>query len=1060
MLDAKRIYSLTFIIVLLTSATLPIIPMVFAQTSISVSPGTGTSLSVVTVSVSNYLGPEAARRWKIDPLNTWQIPVSLAKLDDKGKITHEYGLLGVWDEVNDKAYRWTPDSETVWSKKCRIPLQAIPGYKSPGIYFIVLGGDIGTEPIAKASFTVPQLEPLEDIIEDPDLNVKVELDYDKNSPFTLNVNAYGNGALLKSTNLKLKIDITGDLVTAYGCLTRENAYEDVQSYLHLGWGLVNQWEIKDPSIHIENTFTTDENGRIKLDLFKLEKADIYENGKQATREISVPGSAWISQTGPIGGTVEIIPRLFAEIMYESMRVKVNSLTAAILDGTYYRYKQTTGQGVSGSITVMIEDTPGRSFVSSEADTMGITYDHVAKITNVEMSNNYQVNDRITPYISPDGNKYRKRDAVSSSPANKLLPNDVITITKYVQQINIDWIYPQPKKYLNILKPSDAIENIEASMIIQPSPGIQLKDFNFDTAKWGTVYATVPGIVLSGVSNFIVYGIYGTSGGGPVVGLVAGAIGFVVGVVWSSVSDFKDSSEMDFKFVRIEGCQVIIDTGELFEIKVLEGSAELYDYNYTYEKTIEEGYSISVDKDENIQGPKQVDQSSVDDIIINLFNQAETDSISTVDHSANGLVAYYPFNGDYKDYSGEDNHGSLEGTTSFASGEIGESVYFDGESWINIPDSDSLDLSSSLTFSLWVNKQDAGTRGWSVLFSKADSTALDDSSPYAFAHSIDGLHPLIRLTQNNGYTVITSNSWTGFNEWHMLTVTWDGKDIKFYNNGEYQDTRVWEGVLPDSDSPLEIGRDQPGSVEYYRGWMDDLRIYNHALSASQVMELYNKQEITPTSSVVVRDDEEQTRDHDTNDEDPSDSTPLDDVLVYVRDYSKTSGSTVSIPVFIENAHNIGNMDFIITYDRSVLNAVGYEKGSLTEGSMVEANILDDEVFVAFTDSDGLNGDGTLIYIKYDVVGDGGERCEVVPKVSTANMAETFDLITVIDSAGMFVVEGLKGDANGDGRITAVDALMALQMAVNRIPEDDICDMNGDGSVSSLDAVLIREKALKG
>jgi hypothetical protein len=64
-------------------------------------------------------------------------------------------------------------------------------------------------------------------------------------------------------------------------------------------------------------------------------------------------------------------------------------------------------------------------------------------------------------------------------------------------------------------------------------------------------------------------------------------------------------------------------------------------------------------------------------------------------------------------------------------------------------------------------------------------------------------------------------------------------------------------------------------------------------------------------------------------------------------------------------------------------------------------------------------------------------------------------------GIFLVSGVgecRGDCNGDGKITAVDALCALRMAVEKIPEDLVMDVNGDGEVSSLDAREILRKAV--
>ena len=182
------------------------------------------------------------------------------------------------------------------------------------------------------------------------------------------------------------------------------------------------------------------------------------------------------------------------------------------------------------------------------------------------------------------------------------------------------------------------------------------------------------------------------------------------------------------------------------------------------------------------------------------------------------------------------------------------------------------------------------------------------------------------------------------------------------------------------------------------------------------------------------------------------------LVYVKDYGKEGGS-LSIPVCVEGADKLGNMDFSLTFNPAVLKATGYRPGSLTASSLLEANIIGNTVKVAFTDPKGINGDGTLIYIDFQVVGKPGETCVLTPNVTVANEFKTHTPLAISTKPGTFTVKGLKGDANGDGRITAVDALMALKMAVSILPPDPACDMNGDGRVTSLDATLIREEALK-
>jgi hypothetical protein len=169
----------------------------------------------------------------------------------------------------------------------------------------------------------------------------------------------------------------------------------------------------------------------------------------------------------------------------------------------------------------------------------------------------------------------------------------------------------------------------------------------------------------------------------------------------------------------------------------------------------------------------------------------------------------------------------------------------------VSDSDSLDLSTALTFSVWLYKQDAGTGGWAVVLSKGDTSALDSNSPYALLHSYDGKSPSICLVKNNYRGIIGSTAKTDFSEWYLLTVTWDGADIKYYINGELKDTKGWVGTLPNSDSKLIIGSDPPGSTEYFKGVMDDLRIYDYALSDDEIKALYvGKESPAPTPTPTI------------------------------------------------------------------------------------------------------------------------------------------------------------------------------------------------------------------
>jgi hypothetical protein len=81
---------------------------------------------------------------------------------------------------------------------------------------------------------------------------------------------------------------------------------------------------------------------------------------------------------------------------------------------------------------------------------------------------------------------------------------------------------------------------------------------------------------------------------------------------------------------------------------------------------------------------------------------------------------------------------------------------------------------------------------------------------------------------------------------------------------------------------------------------------------------------------------------------------------------------------------------------------------------------------------------------------------------ANRADDMAPVSITTQDGLFTVLGFeegKGDCTGDGKITAADALCALEMAVGKIPEDLVMDVNGDGKVTSLDAREILQQAVE-
>ncbi len=141
----------------------------------------------------------------------------------------------------------------------------------------------------------------------------------------------------------------------------------------------------------------------------------------------------------------------------------------------------------------------------------------------------------------------------------------------------------------------------------------------------------------------------------------------------------------------------------------------------------------------------------------------------------------------------------------------------------------------LTQTAWVYLYDWGINGNSFVPIIMKSDSPDNAFQYRLA-----LSP---------HTVITSvNNWlntvwqTGFNlnlnEWYMITSVFKEDTVSTYINNEYVGFMVLTGPIMPDNKPLEIGRDVPGTTEYFYGKLDDIKIFNRALTYQEVKNLYN------------------------------------------------------------------------------------------------------------------------------------------------------------------------------------------------------------------------------
>ena len=96
-----------------------------------------------------------------------------------------------------------------------------------------------------------------------------------------------------------------------------------------------------------------------------------------------------------------------------------------------------------------------------------------------------------------------------------------------------------------------------------------------------------------------------------------------------------------------------------------------------------------------------------------------------------------------------------------------------------------------------------------------------------------------------------------------------------------------------------------------------------------------------------------------------------LTVSMSDTTGAKNSTVDVPIILEGASEVGSMDIVSTYDANVLSTVDVEAGALGKNALIESNTArDGEVIIALADSSGIDGDGAVAIVAFEVIGDAG------------------------------------------------------------------------------------------
>jgi hypothetical protein len=224
---------------------------------------------------------------------------------------------------------------------------------------------------------------------------------------------------------------------------------------------------------------------------------------------------------------------------------------------------------------------------------------------------------------------------------------------------------------------------------------------------------------------------------------------------------------------------------------------------------------------------------------------------------NGLVGWWPFTGNANDLSGNGNNGTVNGATLTTDrfGVANRAYSFNGTSnFISVPDANMLDLSNQYTLAAWVNIPD-----YSIGPSQPNGVGAIDGtriilgkprhSGWASNYNL-GLNPNGQTTNlfsgaanmsccpNTG---VVSNSVPQVNTWYYLMATYNGSILNLYINGILDNSVQVSFQLDNSIEPLYFGKEFSSVTfnwyRWFKGKLDDIGIWNRALSQQEITALY-------------------------------------------------------------------------------------------------------------------------------------------------------------------------------------------------------------------------------
>jgi len=196
----------------------------------------------------------------------------------------------------------------------------------------------------------------------------------------------------------------------------------------------------------------------------------------------------------------------------------------------------------------------------------------------------------------------------------------------------------------------------------------------------------------------------------------------------------------------------------------------------------------------------------------------------------GLISWWKADGDPKDIVGS-NDGELKNGATFEQGKIGQAFKFDGiDDYVSIPDADALKITGNITIGAWIKHN-------KTLLKIVEDTIMKGTDSYGLRATKDGGFDFHLYADN--WRDLRADVSVNAEQWYYIvgTYDYDKGEQKIYVDGILKKTSSWKYLINSNSDPLTFGKKVTANNNWFSGSLDDVQLYNRALSNSEISALY-------------------------------------------------------------------------------------------------------------------------------------------------------------------------------------------------------------------------------